>query len=86
METDIVLKSEISLLTGVAVMFTFIACGVRLALVWGVMTFMLNFIPNVGSVLALIAPLPVRIMLMHKLLFQDATVPLLPRGNRDRNH
>jgi AI-2 transport protein TqsA len=59
---DIVLKSEISLLTGLAVMFTFIACGVRMALVWGVMTFLLNFIPNVGSMMALVAPLPVRMI------------------------
>jgi predicted PurR-regulated permease PerM len=43
-------------------MFTFIACGVRMALVWGVMTFLLNFIPNVGSMMALVAPLPVRMI------------------------
>ena len=73
--SDIVLKTEISLITGVAVMVTFIACGVRLALVWGVMTFLLNFIPNVGSMMALIAPLPVILITLSKNLcvFEEAS-------------
>lgn len=47
------------MITGLGVMVTMWLCNVRLALVWGVMAFQLNFIPNVGSFLALMVPLPV---------------------------
>ena len=54
----IVLKTEISAITGAAVMLVLGVIGVKLWLVWGVLTFILNFIPNVGSMIAIFMPMP----------------------------
>jgi AI-2 transport protein TqsA len=54
----IAIKTMISLLTGFLVMTTFLVLGVRLAVVFGVLTYLLNYIPNVGSVIALLLPIP----------------------------
>jgi hypothetical protein len=55
----IVVKSEISLATGALVMVTFLITEVRMAVVFGVLTFLLNFIPNIGSFVALFLPIPI---------------------------
>jgi len=46
-------------LTGVLVGLTLAALGVSFAWVFGFLTFLLNFIPNVGSIIATLLPLPV---------------------------
>lgn len=46
----------ISLLTGVCVWAVLELIGVELATGWGVLTFLLNFIPTVGSIIATIPP------------------------------
>jgi AI-2 transport protein TqsA len=58
-ERYIVIKAAISALTGLAVFAVLAVLGVPLALVFGLFAFLLNFIPNVGSMIATLLPLPV---------------------------
>lgn len=52
----LVLKTAISLVTGFIVWMMLAALEVRFAFVWGLLAFSLNYIPNIGSVLAAIPP------------------------------
>ncbi len=52
----LVLKTWISLFTGVAVYILLLVFGVDFPLLWATLAFLLNFIPNFGSVLAAIPP------------------------------
>ena len=54
----LVLKTAISLVTGLVVWGMLAALDVRFAFVWGLLAFALNYIPNIGSVLAAIPPIP----------------------------
>jgi AI-2 transport protein TqsA len=49
-----VLKAVISLVTGIAVTLILMAFGLDYAVLWGVVAFLLNFIPNIGSIIAAI--------------------------------
>lgn len=53
----LVLKTAISLVTGLVVWGMLVALDVRFAFVWGLLAFALNYIPNIGSVLAAIPPI-----------------------------
>jgi len=53
------LKTVISFCTGAAVSVILLLIGIKLAVLFGLMTFMLNYIPNVGSMIAMFLPLPV---------------------------
>ncbi|KAA8998535.1 AI-2E family transporter [Affinibrenneria salicis] len=50
------IKTAISLLTGIVVWLMLAALGIRFSLMWGVFAFLLNYIPNIGSVIAAILP------------------------------
>ncbi|NDJ57451.1 AI-2E family transporter [Enterobacteriaceae bacterium 4M9] len=52
----LVLKTAISLVTGLVVWGMLSLLSVRFAFVWGLLAFSLNYIPNIGSVLAAIPP------------------------------
>ncbi len=54
----VVTKFLLSAGTGLAVGLILAALGLELALVFGVLAFLLNFIPNVGSVISTLLPLP----------------------------
>jgi AI-2 transport protein TqsA len=54
----LVLKSLLSLVTGVGVTLILIAFDVEMAVLIGLLTFLLNFIPNVGFLLSTVLPLP----------------------------
>jgi predicted PurR-regulated permease PerM len=58
----VILKTKLSALTALLVTLALLACGVKLWLVWGVLAFVLNFIPTVGSLIAMLLPLPVIIV------------------------
>lgn len=53
----LVLKTAISLVTGLVVWIMLAMLDVRFAFVWGLLAFSLNYIPNIGSVLAAIPPI-----------------------------
>ena len=48
------IKTAVSVLTGLAVALAMWIIGVDYPLLWGLVTFMLNFVPNIGSVIAAI--------------------------------
>jgi predicted PurR-regulated permease PerM len=53
----LVIKTLISLLTSGLVMIILFLFGVDFVLVWGLLTFLFNFIPNIGSFIASLLPL-----------------------------
>ena len=48
-----------SLVTGFCVWVVYVSCGLDLAIMFAAFTVLLNFIPNIGSVAAVILPLPI---------------------------
>lgn len=58
----LVLKTLISLATGVCFWVILTSFGIELALVFAVLTFVLNFIPSVGSIIATLLPIPIALV------------------------
>jgi len=54
----IALKTAISMLTGILVAVILLVCQVKLAIMFGLLSFLLNYIPNVGSMIAIVLPIP----------------------------
>ena len=48
-----------SLITGFCVWVVYVSCGLDLAVMFAAVTVLLNFIPNIGSVAAVLLPLPI---------------------------
>ncbi len=48
------IKTAISLITGLIVMIWLTIIGVKYAILWGLIAFLLNFVPNIGSIIAAI--------------------------------
>jgi AI-2 transport protein TqsA len=71
------LKFVISAVTGVLVGLILSMFGLDLALVFGLLTFFLNFIPSVGSIVAVLLPLPVAIV-QYESLWPVVGVLVLP--------
>ena len=46
------IKTVISLMTGTLIYFWLLAIGVDYALLWGLVAFLFNFVPNIGSIIA----------------------------------
>jgi AI-2 transport protein TqsA len=76
----IVTKTIISAITGAVFGFVLWLFGVPLAMVFGVLAFLFNFIPNIGPIIASLLPLP--LILLHPELsgFQSALVIALAFG------
>lgn len=55
----LIVKVGVSSLTGAMVWIILHLLGVPLAMVFGLLSFMLNFIPNIGSAIACLLPLPI---------------------------
>merc|ERR1719247_1575642 len=53
------LKTMLSFMTGVAVSIILLLIQIKLAVLFGIMSFVLNYIPNVGSMIAMFLPTPV---------------------------
>jgi len=65
----IVIKSITSLITGILIAIGLSLLGVEYAILWGVLAFLLNFIPTIGSI---IASIPAIIFTLLQLGFIDA--------------
>ena len=52
----LVIKTWVSLLTGVVAGVLCWAVGVDFALLWGLLAFLLNYVPNIGSIIAALPP------------------------------
>ncbi len=68
----LITKSLISLATGTLTWIVLFILGVDFSLIWGFIAFLLNFIPNIGSIIAVIFP-----FVWSLLQFDDPTHPLL---------
>ena len=53
------LKTMLSFVTGIIVAIMLMALSIKLAVLFGICSFVLNYIPNVGSIIAMFLPLPV---------------------------
>lgn len=56
------IKTAVSVTTGICVWFILRLLGLQLAEVFGMLAFVLNFIPSIGSIIATFLPLPVAVM------------------------
>lgn len=72
-------KTALSLCTGGLVGLLLHLLGVDLAFVFGLMAVLLNFIPNVGSILATLLPLPV-ILVSPTMTTAEATLAIILPG------
>jgi len=63
----ILTKMLVSAATGVLVGLTLAILGVKLAMVFGLLAFLLNFIPSIGSVVSTLLPLPVILLMSPEL-------------------
>lgn len=68
MNRYIVTKTLISLLTAVLVLIVLWSFGVEFAFVWALLTFALNFIPNIGSIIATVFPIIFSIVQFNELM------------------
>ena len=57
----IITKAAISTVTGVLVWMTLAAFKLELAAVFGMLAFLLNFIPSIGSIIATLLPIPIAV-------------------------
>ena len=63
----LVAKAIISIGTGLSAAIILLIFGVDFAWIWGLLTFILNFIPNIGSIIATIPPILVSIFQFGRL-------------------
>jgi len=71
-------KALLSVATGMLVGLALWALGIRLAMVFGLMAFLLNFIPSIGSIIATLLPVPVVILTPGVAAWQAALAIALP--------
>jgi AI-2 transport protein TqsA len=74
----LLLKSLISGVTGVLVGAVLAVLGVELAVVFGFFTFVLNFVPTIGSVVATLLPLPIVLVSPHMSVAYASLAVLIP--------
>ena len=77
-ERYLITKITVSATTGVLVGATLALLGVPLAMTFGVLAFLLNFIPTVGSLIATLLPLPVVIFTPEVSSAEAAAAILIP--------
>ena len=74
----IITKLGVSAVTGILVWVTLRLIGLELAVVFGILAFMLNFIPSIGSVISTFLPLPVAMAQFQGELMPILLVVLIP--------
>jgi len=70
-KTYFVIKTLISLATGITSYIIFISFGVDFALFWAFLIFLLNYIPTIGSIIAVIFP-----VIFSLLQFESWTITI----------
>jgi AI-2 transport protein TqsA len=55
------IKLTVSAMTGFLVWLVFVLFKLELANVFGILTFLLNFIPSIGSIIAILLPIPIAV-------------------------
>ena len=65
----LIAKTFISLATGLLATLVLVLFNVQFALIWGILTFLLNFIPSIGSVIATVLPLAVAIIQFQSWIY-----------------
>lgn len=63
----LIIKFLVSALTGVLIWIILTSFGLELALVFAVLTFVLNFIPSIGSIIATLLPIPIALVQFETL-------------------
>jgi predicted PurR-regulated permease PerM len=63
------LKTLLSLWTGVIVWLGLELMGVQFALMWAVLAFLLNYVPNIGAVISAVPPMIQVLLRMHGVHF-----------------
>jgi len=76
----IVTKTVISVVTGMAFGFVLWVYGIPLAILFALLAFLLNFIPNIGPVLASLLPLPLILLSPELSVMSMVVVILLTTG------
>lgn len=61
-QSYLIIKTILSLILGTLATVVFLLFGVDFAILWGVLTFILNFIPNIGSLIATIGPIIIALL------------------------
>ena len=62
LQSYIVIKTITSLTTGIIVTLILWIYGIDFAIFWGLLTFILNFIPNIGSIIATVFPIVISLL------------------------
>jgi len=62
LQSYIVIKTILSFITGGIVTIILFIYGIDFAIIWGLLTFILNFIPNIGSFISTAAPILVALL------------------------
>jgi predicted PurR-regulated permease PerM len=75
-KTYISMKTALSAVTGVLTAIIMVACNAPLGAVFGLLAFLLNYIPNVGSIIAMVLPVPI-IILDEEMAFTTKLIALL---------
>jgi AI-2 transport protein TqsA len=70
------LKFALSAMTGVLTAIFLVSCSVPLGTVFGLLAFLLNFIPNVGSIIAMFLPIPI-IILSDEMSYTGKVIALI---------
>ncbi len=71
------IKSGISLLTGVVTWIVLAIFGLKFAFLFAMMTFLLNFIPSIGSIIAVVPPILIALIQFDSLVQPTAIFALL---------
>ena len=79
-QTYVVMKSVMSLLTAVISLAVYWVFGVQFALFWALMVFVLNFIPVIGSIIAWFLPMVVVVFFSEYTLVQMLGIGFLLLG------
>ena len=61
-QSYLIIKTILSFTTGVIATIILLLYGIDFAIVWGLLTFILNYIPNIGSLIATAAPIAVALL------------------------